>query len=48
VAELLLWCSGGAVTEEMMGKDEAAFITALELHVTGALCFLYAFQLSAG
>ena len=30
-------CSGGVGTENMGGKDEAAYISSFKLHVTGAM-----------
>ncbi len=34
--------SGGAVTEEMNGQDEAAYLSAIKLHVTGNLALIRA------
>ena len=31
-----VWCSGGAASDDMAGGDEASFIAAFKLHVTGA------------
>ena len=38
----LFTCSGGVTTEEMSGKTEAAFLSAIKLHVTGNLALIRA------
>lgn len=35
-------CSGGVTTEEMSGKTEDAFLSAIKLHVTGNLALIRA------
>ena len=38
----LCTCSGGVTTEEMSGGTEAAFLSAIKLHVTGNLALIRA------
>ena len=35
-------CSGGVTTDEMSGMTEAAFLSAIKLHVTGNLALIRA------